>query len=494
MFSLTMFPPPHSIRKGDKGIMDISHSLRLRQQQRLVMTPQLQQVIRLLQVNTTELEEIVRKELETNPTLEEADEDEPLPQDLLEGPREAEEKEISEKGMDDWLAMAAEEGPREHRDRDREQAFERMQENQAETSETLGDHLLAQVHLSQAPENIAGLAEAIIGNLDGNGYLPVPLTGLAQAKGIPVGRMEEALRLVQSLDPVGVGARDLKECLLLQLDEQDEKNSLARRLVVEHLDHLDHNRPNLVAELAGLTGESAVDVEKALKLIRFCDPKPGSRFVLPAQRIFPDGRIEKEGNKYIVQLNDDGVPPLRLSRQYREMLAKRDTLGAEEKKFLQEGFRNALMLLRGIAQRRSTMTRLLEHLVKVQGEFLEKGRAGLRPLTMREVADAIGVHEATVSRVVANKYVETPRGIYAFRDFFSTSLASEGEGTVSGAAVRERIRDLVEKEDTAEPLSDDKLAEMLNTSGVKIARRTVAKYREALKIPKAFERKGRAKQ
>jgi len=341
---------------------------------------------------------------------------------------------------------------------------------------------------------VAVLAEVIIGNLDGNGYLPVPLAELAKARGIPVASMDSALQLVQSLEPVGVGARDLKECLLLQLEELEEDNILARRLVVEHLDCLDHNRPNLAKELAVKTGESEVEVERALKQVRFCDPKPGSRFTPPAQRIYPDGRIEKEGNKYIVQLNDDGVPPLRLNRKYREMLANRATLGAEEKKFLQEGFRNALMLLRGIAQRRSTMTRLLEHLVKVQGEFLDKGRAGLRPLTMREVADAIGVHEATVSRVVANKYVETPRGIYAFRDFFSTSLASEGEGVVSGAAVRERIRDLVEKEDIAEPLSDDKLCELLNASGVTIARRTVAKYREALKIPKAFERKGRAKQ
>jgi len=473
--------------------MDISHSLRLRQQQRLVMTPQLQQVIRLLQVNTTELEEIVRKELETNPTLEEADEDEQLPQELIAGPKEAEENEISEKGMDEWLAMAAEEEPREHRNRDREQAFERMQENQAETDETLEAHLMAQVRLSQAPDDVVVLAEVIIGNLDGNGYLSMSLEEMAKTRGIPTPAMEAALQLVQSLEPVGVGARDLKECLLLQLEELEEDNALARRLVVEHLDHLDHNRPNLASELAAVVAESQEEVERALKQVRFCDPKPGSRFTPSAQRIYPDGRIEKEGNKFIVQLNDDGVPPLRLSRQYREMLAKRDTLGPEERKFLQEGFRNALMLLRGIAQRRSTMTRLLEHLVKVQGEFLEKGRAGLKPLTMHEVADAIGVHEATVSRVVANKYVETPRGIYAFRDFFSTSLASEGEGAVSGAAVRERIRDLVDKENSAEPLSDDKLCEMLNATGVTIARRTVAKYREALKIPKAFERKGRAK-
>jgi len=273
--------------------MDISHSLRLRQQQRLVMTPQLQQVIRLLQVNTTELEEIVRKELETNPTLEEADEDEPLPQELLTGPKESEEKEISEKGMDDWLALAAEEKPREHRNLEREQAYERMQDNQAETGETLGNHLMAQVHLSQAPEDVAELAEIIIGNLDGNGYLSVPLADLARARGIPVERMDAALQLVQSLDPVGVGARDLKECLLLQLEEQEEDNALARRLVVEHLDHLDHHRPHLAAELAAIVGEPPASVEKALKQVRFCDPKPGSRFTPPAQRIYPDGRIEK---------------------------------------------------------------------------------------------------------------------------------------------------------------------------------------------------------
>ena len=473
--------------------MELSHSLRLRQQQKLLMTPQLQQVIKLLQVNTVELEAIVRKELETNPTLEEADEDEPLPAELLETPKASEEKEDAEKGMDDWLALAAEEEPREHRNRDREQAIERMQDNQAGAAPTLEEHLMGQIHLLRASEPEIRLAEVIIGNLDGNGYLPIPLAELASSQKVPMDSMEAALQLVQSLDPTGIGARDLKECLTLQLEGKDEENVLARRLVNEHLEKLDQNRPNLPAELAKALGLEQAKVESALKQVRKCDPKPGSRFSPSAPRIFPDARIEKEGDDYLVQLNDDGVPPLRLSRHYRDMLANRDKLGSEEKKFLQEGFRNAVMLLRGIAQRRVTMMRLLENLVKVQGEFLEKGRAGLRPLTMREVADAIGVHEATVSRVVANKYVETPRGIYAFRDFFSTKLSADGGGTVSGAAVRERIRDLVDAENPAEPLSDEKLGDMLKAEGIDIARRTVAKYREAMKIPKAFQRKGRAK-
>ncbi len=469
--------------------MDITHSLRMRQQQKLVMTPQLQQVIRLLQVPTVELVDLVRKELEQNPTLEEAGEDEPLPEQLSgEAPREDE----IEREMDSYLEMAEERGPSEGRDRDREERLERLQERRLVEATNLQDHLLEQVNLSDAAAGTRALAEGIIGNLDGNGYLTVPLGELADSLKAGEEKLAKALKLVQSLDPAGVGARDLRECLLIQLRGTEEDTKLARRLVEHHLDRLDHSRPGLAAELAKETGEAAEKVEAALKQVRHCDPKPGSRYAPPAPRVTPDARIEKSARDFVVTLNDDGVPPLRLSQSYREMLAKRDQLSGEDRKYLQEHFRSALMLMRGLVQRRVTMYRVLEHLVKTQREFLERGLGALRPLTLREVAADIGVHESTVSRVVANKYVETPRGLYALKDFFSTRLPA-GAGSASGAAVRERIRELIDAEDPANPLADEKLAEMLAAEGISIARRTVTKYREGMKMPGAWQRKGRKK-
>jgi len=475
--------------------MELTPRLQQSLQQKLVMTPQMQQVIKLLQIPAMELGEEVRKELETNPTLEEADEEEPLPE-IPDDEKSAAQGGESEDGIDLYLQKVAEEdgAPRESRDFEREERIEKLQSTRQVEAATLEDHLLEQVRLSRAPEGEIKLAEFVIGNLDDNGWLSTPVAEMAASRKVPPEKVEAALRLVQTLDPAGVGARDLRECLLLQLRNVEGDTSLARKLVKEYLGKLDHNRSALADELVKATGEGKEAVEAALRQVRRCDPKPGGRFTPPAQRIYPDARIEKEGKGYIVQLNDDGVPPLRLSRQYREMLAKRDTLGGEERKFLQEKFRSAQLLLRGIAQRRFTIQRVIEHLVKTQPEFLERGKAGLKPLTLRDVADKIGVHEATVSRVVANKYVETPRGVYALRDFFSTSLPA-GEGTtVSGADVRERIRGMVEAENPAEPLSDEKLADLLKKQGIEVARRTVTKYRESLKIPGAWQRKGRSKE
>ncbi len=465
--------------------MEMSHSLRLKQSQKLVMTPQLQQVIKLLQLPTLDLVDLVRQELETNPLLEETIEESPV-ETKTEKPADP----ASEEGMDSWLALAAEAGPPEYRDRDREEERESAQEGRMIAAQTLEDFLLAQLALLELDPEDAKLALFLVGNLDDNGWLAAPLAELAASEAVTPERLERALRLVQSLDPPGVGARDLKECLLLQLPETGGAAPLARRVVGGHLEQLerfasDGGNPALAKEL----GVTAEELAEAVKLIRSCDPKPGRQFADLPPAVFPDARVEKIGDDYVVSLNDNGVPPLRLSASYREMLANRAALGEEERRYLQERFRAALMLVRGIEQRRVTLFRTLDHIVKLQRDFLDRGAGALKALTLREVADAIGVHESTVSRVVANKYVNTPRGVFALRDFFSNRLPSSSANGTSAAAVRERIRGLIEDESAADPLSDEALAERMRREGVAIARRTITKYREALHLPPAWQRK-----
>ncbi|MEK7476919.1 MAG: RNA polymerase factor sigma-54 [Candidatus Coatesbacteria bacterium] len=471
--------------------MDLTHSLRLRQQQKLVMTPQLQQVIRLLQLPTMELIEQVRQELESNPALEEGPPEpglEPDAEGVHETPAAAEGPEADD-GMDAWLKLAADEGPRETRDRQREEEMEQRRENRLVGVETLQVHLLDQLHETEGDGAQVRLAEMLVGNLDDNGYLTTPLEELAGPAGVPVQVLEGALTLVQSLEPTGVGARDLKECLLLQLQPMKGDTALAVRIVSEHLAALEVPGPAGHAKIAKALGVAPEAVEAALKQIRACDPKPGGQFAPPPQTVFPDVRVEKVEGQYVVGLNDAGLPPLRLSQAYREMLADRAKLGKAEREFLQERFRSALMLMRGIEQRRVNLHKVVDHIVKTQRDFLDRGPAHLVPLTLREVADAIGVHESTVSRIVANKYVATPRGTLPLRTFFSNRLPGASSAGASGTAVRERIRELVETEPAAAPRSDDQLADLLRSEGIAIARRTVTKYREALKIPAAWQRR-----
>ncbi len=467
--------------------MELVHSLRLKLQPKLVMTPQLRQVIKLLQLPTIELQQVVRQELESNPVLEEGPGD--LPQDVPEQQRQ--ESEIEET-MDAWLAHAAEAGPRENLNREREDERVQQLENRLITVKTLQDHLLEQVRFSKASEEEIRLAEYLIGNLDDNGYLTTSLDELAADAGAPREQLQRALALLQTLDPPGIAARDLKECLLLQLQRLKDDTTLAQRIVAGHLERLQVKNGAEVEPLASELGVSPVHVEAALKQVRSCDPKPGGQFTESPPAVIPDARVENIDGEYVVSMNDNGLPPLTLSKAYRELLANRDKLEEEERRYLQERFRSALMLMRGIEQRRVTMCKVLDQVVKTQKAFLDKGTAELKPLTLREVADAIGVHESTVSRVVANKYVSTPRGIYALKDFFSNRLPAASRSEASGAAVRERLRDLIEDEDRTIPLSDEQLGEVLKREGIVIARRTVTKYREALKFPPAWQRRNDA--
>jgi RNA polymerase sigma-54 factor len=463
-----------------------AHSLSLGLRNKLVMTPQLQQVIKLLQLPTVELVDLVRTELEANPMLEEGDDEGATP-----SAEASDDSRESEESMDAWLALAAEEGPREKRDTDREDYLEQVRENSLVNTATLQDYLTDQLRLLEADPEDVRLAEFLAGNLDDSGYLATPLADLEKTAGADVDRLERALTLLQMLDPPGVGARDLKECILLQLREMAEDTSLARRIASERLEELSDGAA-AVERLATELGAAIPEIVSAIRQIKSCDPRPGGRFAEPPQAVFPDARVEMVDGEYVISLNDNGLPPIRLSAAYRELMAKRSTLGEEERRFLQERFRSALMLMRGIEQRRVTLYKTVEHVVRTQRNFLDLGPAQLKPLTLRVVADAIGVHESTVSRVVANKYVATPRGIFALKYFFSNRLPAATVAGMSGTAVRERIRGLISGEDSVVPFSDEALAVRLKQEGITIARRTVTKYREALKLPPAWQRKNGA--
>ena len=463
-----------------------AHSLSIGLRNKLVMTPQLQQVIKLLQLPTVELVSLVRAELETNPILEEGDDEGALPvAEASDETREAEE------GMDAWLALAAEEGPRENRDTEREDYLDKVRENRLVNVATLQDYLVEQLRLLEADQDTVRLAEFLAGNLNDSGYLATPLSELEKAAGAGKDRLEKALALLQTLDPPGVGARDLGECILIQLREMPEDTSLARRIAAERLEELSDGA-SAVERLAVELGASVSEVAEAIRQIKSCDPRPGGRFSEIPHAVFPDARVDLVDGEYVISLNDNGLPPLRLSSAYRELMAKRETLGEEERRFLQERFRSALMLMRGIEQRRVTLYKTVEYVVRTQRNFLDLGPAQLKPLTLRAVADAIGVHESTVSRVVANKYVQTPRGIFALKDFFSNRLPAATVAGTSGTAVRERIRGLISGEDSTAPFSDEALAVRLKQEGITIARRTVTKYREALKLAPAWQRKNGA--
>ncbi|MBI3988247.1 MAG: RNA polymerase factor sigma-54 [candidate division NC10 bacterium] len=475
--------------------MSLEMKLGLRQTQKMIMTPMLQQAINLLQLTKLELVQILRKELEENPVLEEVQEE---VQGGLEGETEGIGQEASasggaEDGEDpvadfDWDAYL--EGTSDYRPEPPKEDVERPDPERYLTKpRSLAEHLMFQLHLSTSDEELKKLGALIIGNLDENGYLIGGFDAMEElGEGqIPREAMEKALKLVQELDPIGVGARDLKECLLLQLDAIDGDMSLPCLILTEHLGELEGMRPKKLAEKLGVP---IAEVQSALALITSLDPKPGRPFDTEAPHyIMPDVFIIKVDDRFVVVLDEEGLPRLRINSYYRALLSRRASCPRDVREYVEERMRSALWLIKSIHQRQRTLYKVTESIVKFQGGFLERGISALRPLTLREVADDIGMHESTVSRVTTNKYVQTPQGLFELKYFFHRGVpATDGESVSSL-----KVKDLVRKYLTAEggkPLSDQKIAEILRKEhGIEIARRTVAKYRAQLKIPSSSQRR-----
>jgi RNA polymerase sigma-54 factor len=471
------------------------------------MTPQLQQAIKLLQLSRIELIETINQELESNPVLEEAGPDD-LPEEGASKGDVTEEvwqdkKEVptltsSEDASTEWDKKAIEEESwREYFETDisktaiHSYSFEQKEapdyENFVSSTTDLTDHLMWQLQMGDYSEEEFEVGSMIIGNIDSRGYLKSSVEDIAEDSGTDAAFVEQVLRKIQGFDPLGVGARDLRECLLIQLDHLDLDDDLPRVMVENHMDSIERHNYQVIARA---TKRSVADVARAFDIITALEPRPG-RSMSPdsTHYIVPDIYVYKVDDEYVVSMNDEGLPELRISSLYRKVAKSSDT-GGETKEFIQDKIRSAMWLLKSIQQRKKTIFKVTESIVKFQKDFLDKGVTHLKPLILRDVAEDVDMHESTISRVTTNKYVHTPQGIFELKFFFSTGIASEDGGSdVAAQSVKERIKNLVQSEDKVKPYSDKQLVEILAKDNIKIARRTVAKYREQLGILPSSRRK-----
>jgi len=479
--------------------------------QQLVMTPQLRQAIKILQVSRTELETLIDEELAQNPVLEDV-QDETAEEDQ-ERPRTEEPLTATGEAGDEWA------DGREHRDVTPEvEPNERMGdidwkdyldnysndwhggvaaavdvdderrptiENTRAKSASLTEHLVWQLRLGGLDPAEESIAARLIGNMDDDGYLHASIEDIAFRTGQDFDVVARALRRIQELDPPGVGARDLRECLLLQLEVHDALESVAAAIVRDHLPLLENKRYDKIAKELGCSVDEVVD---AAAMIGALEPKPGRNFGEGDVRyITPDVYVQKIGDEWVVTLNDDGLPRLRVSNFYRRVLA--DSAGSEAKRYIQDKMRAAAWLIKSIQQRQRTLFLVTSSIVRFQHDFFEHGVSHLKPLVLKDVAMDIGMHESTVSRATANKYVHTPQGTFELKFFFTSSLQGADGDTVSAESVKERIRGIIANEDPRRPLSDQHIAKMLAGEHVGIARRTVAKYREMMGVLPSSKRR-----
>ncbi len=364
-------------------------------------------------------------------------------------------------------------------------------ENTLSSAASLSDHLLWQLAMQTEEESVKEIGGAIVGNLDDDGYLVASVEEIAAMGEWPVAEVEKALQHVQTFDPVGVAARDLQECLWLQIRHLGLEGTPSEKIVTEHLRLLQNHQ---VPEIARKLGMPIEELKQHIEIIRNLDPKPGSRYnPSQSQYVIPDVYVVKVEDQYVAMLNEEGLPQLRISPVYRRLLDKSGQAGGEEagetRAYVKDKFRSALWLIKSVDQRQKTIHKVATSIINFQREFLDHGIEYLRPLVLRDVANDIGMHESTVSRVVNNKYMHTPQGVFEMKYFFHSGISSSYGESVSSVTIKQRIRKIIENEDPRKPLSDSKIVSILQKEGLMLARRTIAKYREELKIPTSNQRK-----
>ncbi len=474
--------------------------------QQLVMTPQLQQAIKLLQLSRVELQEMISKELQENPVLEEgaSEEAESGEQPRAEAPPENPEpvlepvipnRELSavdKIGTLDWQEYLDTHSNSIHGSLTAEATAEDGDappswENSITKKTSLEDHLIWQLRLSKMTEKEESIGFYIICNLDENGYLALSLDDVCRATECTLEEAEAVLKRIHFFDPVGVAARDLRECLLTQLANLGLEDSLAARIVANYISYLESKRYEKLARELGVTIDEIAD---AAHVIASLEPKPSRGFEQEDVRtVLPDVFVEKIGNEYVIYLNDDGVPRLRVSSLYRRIVGQQGEAEEQARQYLQEKVRAATWLIKSIQQRQQTLYRVTQSIFKFQQEFLDHGVSHLRPMVLRDVAEDIHMHESTVSRATANKYVHTPQGLFELKFFFQSGLRGGNGEDVASESVKEKIRGIIAGEDPRKPYSDQYIAAMLSNASIDIARRTVAKYREAMGILPSSKRR-----
>jgi RNA polymerase sigma-54 factor len=491
------------------GAMAFGLQLSQRLTQSLVLAPQLQQSLALLQAPTLELKALVEQELQQNPVLEEVigqeielrdkvadDSDAPTTPDLAEPPEDVKFDADTEKNSNDqtdefqvefeklvqldqeWRDhFSATNMPNRASAEDEEKRQFMFDSLTVETS--LAQFLMEQIRETNLSEDERGIAELLIGNIDDFGYLKATVEEMAAANNLPAEKISEVLKVLQTFEPVGVGARDLRECLLLQLQRAEKTETLEYRIIHDFMDALGKRR---IPEIARGTNQDVEAVQEALAKISRLEPRPGRAFLPDAQQyVTAEVFVQKSGDDYIVTTNDEQIPHLRISNVYKDLMSQGEN-SAEVKNYIREKIRAGKFLIKSLHQRQTTILNIGREIVKRQRDFMEKGVAHLRPMTMAQVAEVVGVHETTVSRGVSGKYIETPQGIFEMKFFFTAGLQTTSGNDVSNTSVKDMIAEIFKIENTAKPLSDQEVVKMLADKGITIARRTVAKYRDELGI------------
>ena len=477
--------------------------------QSLVLAPQLQQSLALLQAPTLELKALVEQELQQNPVLEEIasadtelqekperDSDEMAQSvDPAEPPGDVGFEGESDKStapVDDFQAeferlVQLDQEWRDHfaqtnlpvRASAEEEEKRQFMFDSLVASTSLAEVLIEQVRDSELPDERRPVAELLIGNIDDYGYLKASIEEIATSTGIPAETILEVLKVIQTFDPAGVGARDLRECLMLQLEREAQQESLEYQIVRDHMEALGKRR---IPEISRGTGRSVDEVQDALARIARLEPRPGRAFLPDTdQYVLPEVFVQRSGDDFVVTTNNEHIPHLRISNVYKDLMAQGQNT-AEVKNYIREKIRAGKFLIKSLHQRQTTIANIAKEIVKRQREFMDKGVAHLKPLTMVQVAEVVGVHETTVSRAVSGKYMETPQGVFEMKYFFTAGLQTTSGDGVSNTSVKDMIADIFKAEDASKPLSDQEVVKMLKQKGIAIARRTVAKYRTELNI------------
>ncbi len=444
-----------------------------------VLAPQLQQSLEILQVPLLELRTLIQKEMTENPTLEEELQEIP-PEDRVSDKADdfQEEFEQLKKLDEEWREYMAQTGSYSSRgedDEERRQFFFDSVANQ----ETLQQHLFEQIKSTDLNADDRKIAELIIGNIDDNGFLQSPPAEMSANTGIAEADFRRVLDVIQAFHPAGVGALDLRDCLLIQLRRNGRAASLEFQIIDQHLEALGKRRFPDIARKIGVTVQQ---IQTAANAIALLDPKPGQMFSPPPNfYVLPDATVEKIDGEYIISLNNEQIPHLRISNAYKDIMSQ-DGSGGEVKDYIREKIRSGKFLIKSIHQRQQTIMNIAQQIVGRQREFLDHGSAHLKPMTMVTIADAVGVHETTVSRAISGKYISTPQGVFEMRYFFTPGYQTADGATMSNTSVKEAIFDLIKGESAQNPLSDKEIVAILEERGITIARRTVAKYRTELNI------------
>ena len=443
-----------------------------------VLAPQLQQSLQILQVPMLELRNLIQQEIETNPTIE-LEQTEPTIED-----KQAEHDEFQEEfdrlaKLDeewrDYMAQSSSYSGRSSEDEERRQFFF----DSLVKEETLQQHLLEQIEISDLAEGDRKVAELIIGNIDDAGFLQMSSEEIAKNTGMDLADITRVLATVQTFHPVGVASRDLRECLLIQLKRIGKEQSLEYRIVDRFIDDLGKRR---FPEIARRLGTTAEQVQRAANFIATLDPKPGQIFTAdPNNYVLPDVTVERIGDQWQISLNGDQIPHLRISNTYKDLMAS-ERNGADVRDYIRDKIRSGKFLIKSIHQRQQTISNISHEIVGRQKEFLEHGPSALKPMTMVQIADIVGVHETTVSRAISGKYIRTPHGVFEMKYFFTPGYQTADGVSMSNTSVKGAIAELVKGENAKSPLSDKEIVEILSKRGIPIARRTVAKYRNELNI------------